>query len=201
MTTALKMGPADHGRLMDWEEYITSEWESGYQYELVDGRLYVSPMPEAPQGVIEFWLFYKLIAYAIQRPEVINFVYNKTRVFIPNRPRITSLEPDVSCYSDFPHDRPLGEIDWRNTSPILVAEVLSPNDPNKDLVRNIPLYLAVPTIREYWILDNRTNPDQPSLRVHRRRGQRWQNVIEVGFGETYTTRLLPGFSVILDPRQ
>jgi hypothetical protein len=37
----------------------------------------------------------------------------------------------------------------------------------------------------------------PDVIVHRRYRGRWQ-VIEVGFGETYTTRLLPGFKLLLD---
>src|SRR5262245_44920815 len=108
MTTALKIGPVDHGRLLTWEEFATSDWEEGFQYELVDGRLYVSPLPDAPQGLVEHWLFTKLFTYSARHPEVLNFVYNKARVFVPNRPRITSLEPDVTCYSDFPLDLPLG---------------------------------------------------------------------------------------------
>jgi Uma2 family endonuclease len=199
--TALKIGQVDHGRILTWEEFATSEWEDGYRYELIDGRLYVSPVPNAPQGLAEHWLFTKVSHYSLLHPEILNFVHFRARVFVPNRPRVTSLEPDVTAYEDFPLDLPFGEVNWQDVSPILVAEVLSPDDPNKDLVRNIPLYLAVPTIREYWVLDNRTNPDQPSLRVFRRRGRRWQTAIEMGFGETYTTRLLPGFSLILDPRR
>ena len=60
--------------------------------------------------------------------------------------------------------------------------------------------LAVPTIREYWVLDGRPDPDHPTMLVHRRHGQRWR-IIEVGFGETYTTKLFPGFKLVLDPRR
>jgi Uma2 family endonuclease len=201
MTTALRIGPADHGRLLTWDEFAHSEWESGFQYELVDGRLYVSPVPDMPQDVVQGWLYLHLALYAKQHPELLSYVSSKARVFIPNRPRITALEPDVAGYDDVPADLPLGELRWQDYTPCLVVEVLSPNDPNKDLVRNVPLYLAVPSIREYWILDNRVNADEPTLLVYRRRGRRWQNVIEVGFGETYTTRLLPGFSLTVDPRQ
>jgi Uma2 family endonuclease len=186
---------------LSWEEFAAAEWAEGFQYELVDGRLYVTPAPDAPQGLADYWLHAKMFAYSARHPQVLNFVYNKARVFVPNRPGVTSLEPDVACYHDFPLDLPWGDIRWQDVSPLLVAEILSPNDPNKDLVRNVPLYLAVPTIREYWILDNRANADEPSLHVHRRRGRRWQNVIQVGFGETYTTRLLPGFTLLLDPRR
>ncbi len=62
------------------------------------------------------------------------------------------------------------------------------------------LYLRVPSIREYWILDPRTDADHPSLLVYRRRGARWQRPLAVAGGDTYTTRLLPDFSLVLDVR-
>jgi hypothetical protein len=68
-------------------------------------------------------------------------------------------------------------------------------------VRNRELYLEVAAIREYWMLDQRTDPDQPTLTVLRRRGTRWGPAITVGPGEAYTTRLLPGFRLVVDPHQ
>jgi len=85
-------------------------------------------------------------------------------------------------------------------NPILVVEVLSKKRPEKDLVRNVELYLEVSSIKEYWILDPRIDPDRPSLLVYRRRGKSWQKPIEVPFGGTYQTpRVLPGFSLVVDP--
>jgi Uma2 family endonuclease len=201
MTTLLKIGPADHGRPMDYEDFATAAWEEGYQYELIDGKLYVSPLPNAPQGVTERWLFRKLDAYSLRHPEVINFLYNKARIFIPDRPGITVPEPDVAAYNDFPLHLPPEEIHWQDTSPFLVAEVLSLDDPSKDLLRNVELYLQVLTIREYWIIDTREAASRPTMLVYRRRGKAWQRVIKVAYGETYSTRLLPGFELILDPRR
>ena len=66
-------------------------------------------------------------------------------------------------------------------------------------LRNVELYLRVPSIREYWIFDPRQDPDRPTLRVYRRRGSRWQRPVDVAPGETYTTPLLPGFALLLDP--
>jgi hypothetical protein len=37
------------------------------------------------------------------------------------------------------------------------------------------------------------------MRVHRRYGERWK-VIDLAYGDTYTTRLLPGFTLTIDPR-
>jgi Uma2 family endonuclease len=201
MATVTKIGPADHGRPMTLDEFLTGSYEPGYKYELIDGKLYVSPEPNLPQGLIEHWLLRKLDRYSDEHPEVLNWLHSKTRVFVPGRRRVTCPEPDVAAYHDFPLDRDYRDIRWQDVSPVLVVEVLSPEAPEKDLVRNVELYLQVPSIREYWILDCRDDPNHPTLLVYRRRGQRWQRPIDVAPGETYTTRLLPGFELLLDPRR
>jgi Uma2 family endonuclease len=198
MGTVLHIRPADHGRPLTLEEFSAARWEDGYQYELIDGKIYVSPQPDAPQSLVEKWIYTKLDRYAEQNPEVINFVYSKARVFVPGRPGVTNPEPDVAAYRDFPLDLPWEELRWQDVSPVLVVEVLSLEDPKKDLVRNVELYLQVPTIKEYWLLDTRDSADRPSMQVRRRQGKRWRR-IDVPYRDTYTTRLLPGFEVILDP--
>jgi Uma2 family endonuclease len=200
MSTVMKLGPGDHGRPMTLEEFYSGDYQEGYWYEIIDGKLYVSPLPNMPQGLLELWLYKKLDRYSDDHLEVINLVYNKTRVEVHGRPGATIPEPDIAAYHDFPLNEPLGEVQWEEVSPILVAEILSADDPDKDLVRNVELYFEVPSIKEYWIFDNRANPDQPAMTMRRRHGKRWV-VRHYGFGETYTTRLLPGFELIIDPRR
>ncbi len=199
MATVLKIGPADHGRPMTLEEFEKGDYEEGFQYELIDGRLYVSPKPNAPHGRVELWVRRKLELYSDDHPEVINYVHPAARVFVPDRPEATVPEPDVTAYRDWPHDRPIKDLQWQDVSPILVVEVVSEDDPDKDLVRNVALYLQVPTIKEYWAIDARKDPDQPTMRVYRRSGKRWK-IIDLAYGATYTTRLLPGFTLTIDPR-
>ena len=91
------------------------------------------------------------------------------------------------------------EWNWRDVSPLLVAEILSDDTANKDLVRNRDLYLQVPSIREYWIIDPRQGTRQTILLVYRRRGRGWARVRTVVPGGTYTTPLLPGFSLVVTP--
>jgi Uma2 family endonuclease len=200
MATVLKMGPANHGQPISLDEFMAGDYEEGYQYELIDGELYVVPQPDAPQGVSEYWIARKLDHYAEKHPTIINFVYTKCRVFVPGRRKTTCPEPDVTAYHDFPLDLPLAQIRWQDVSPILVVEVLCADDPEKDLVRNVALYLQVPSIKEYWILDTLADPDHPTMRVHRRHGKKWR-IIDVAAGATYTTRLLPGFKLLLDPHR
>jgi Uma2 family endonuclease len=202
VTTELKLelGPADHGRPITNEELAAADFVVGYQYEVIDGRLFVSYEPDAPEHWVERWLLLKLYIYSLQRPDVINYVCNKPRVFVHARRRETIPEPDIAAYQGFPVELPIRELRWEDVSPLVVVEILC-GDPTKDFVRNVRLYLQVPTIREYWVIDTGDDPDRPTLYVYRRRGDRWQQRIEINYGETYTTRLLPGFELLLDPRR
>jgi Uma2 family endonuclease len=200
MSTVLKIGPADHGRPLTLEEFLAGDYAEGYKYELIDGKLYVSPQPNLPENLVERWLDRRLSAYADAHPEVINFVTSKARVFVPRRKATTTPEPDLAAYRDFPLDLPDEDLRWQDYSPVLVAEVLSGEDEAKDLVRNVQLYLQVPSIKEYWVLDIREGSSRLTLHVHRRYGKRWRTS-EHAYGDTYTTKMLPGFELTLVPRR
>jgi len=197
---AAKLGLADHGKPVRVREFESADFEEGYKYELIEGRLYVSPEARLPENQLEIWLLRKLWSYAEAHPEVINYVSNKARVIVPGTRRRTTPEPDLAAYSNVRLDAETGRVEWEDVSPILVAEVLFAADPYKDLVRNVALYLRVPSIREYWILDAQLSVVRPTLIVHRRHGARWVRR-EYAAGDTYTTKLLPAFSLLIDPNR
>jgi Uma2 family endonuclease len=199
MSTVLKIGPEGHGRPMALEAFMAADSVEGYRYELIDGKLYVSPQPNPPGALCDVWINRKLDHYAEEHPEVINWVCPKARVFVPGREDVTNPEPDAAAYHDFPFEMDFRDIRWEDVSPVLVVEVVSEDDPDKDLVRNVELYHQVPSIKEYWVLDPRDDANRPTLIAHIRHGKRWR-VKRVEFGETYTTRLLPGFELLVDPR-
>jgi Uma2 family endonuclease len=199
MTTMLKLGPADHGRRLTFEEYMGGDYAEGYQYELIDGKLYVSPLPNSPQDYVLRWLEKLLSRYSEKHPEVINHITTAARVFVPGRTDVTVPEPDLTAYQDYPHDLPIAEMRWEDFKPLLVVEILSLDDPDKDLVRNVDLYLQVPSIKEYWVLDTREDVEHPSLIAHRRYRKRWI-IDRFASDETYTTKLLPGFRLKLNVR-
>ena len=200
MATATRtIGPADAGRRMTWEEYQTTVFQEGHRYELIGGRLVVFPPPSPRHGRTWKWVYHRLNAYSDLRPDVINYVIPGSAVFIEERPDDTAPEPDIAAFRDYPLDTEDEIKSWDEVSPILVVEILSPDNAYKDLERNVELYLAVPSIMEYWIFDPRNGLANTTMRVYRRRGRRWQRPIDLGPGETYTTKLLPGFSLLIDP--
>jgi Uma2 family endonuclease len=199
MRTQLYLTPADHGRPLTYDEFLRAGAQEGYRYELIDGRLCVSPIPNMPHEVLCKWLERLLDRYAEAHPEVINFVSSPARIFVPGRADVTAPEPDLAAYRDFPREVPLARLRWQDFSPVLVIEILSEDNEEKDWERNLELYLQVPSIREYWVLDPLADPDRPSLTVYRRRGARWQKPIRVAAGGRYTTPLLPDFTLVLDP--
>ena len=194
----LRLTPADAGREMSLEAFEHATGKEGWRYELIDGRIEVSPVPDLPHDCVLEWLNERLRAYRDARPDVVNKISTHARVYIPGRRAATCPEPDLAAYRSFPFHLPIQLRRWRDVSPILVVETLS-DDRRKDLDRNVRLYREVPSIREYWILDPHNDADHPTMRVYRRRGRSWQRPIDVSFGATYTTPLLPGFTLIVDP--
>lgn len=195
----LKLGPLDHGRRLSRTAFDEAEYDLGFRYEIIDGRLYVSPLPNMPEHRLERWLTRAVERYSDTHPEVINFVATKGRVFLPEAVRLTVPEPDLAAFSDFPEDTEIDEADWEDVSPILVAEILVGGSIEKDLGRNPPLYLAVPSIREYWVLDGSTSAREPTLIQHQRRGKRW-GVTTYPFDSMFTTDLLPSFKLRINPK-
>src|SRR2546421_1440024 len=123
-----RLGPADHGRPITNAELAVCPGESGYRFEVIDGRLYVSYQPDLPEDFVDSWLFRHLLLYSLERPSVINYVTRRARVFVPGRPGETIPEPDLAAYQDFPLEQPVNELEWEAVSPLLVAEVLSRQD-------------------------------------------------------------------------
>jgi Uma2 family endonuclease len=200
MRTRLHLTHADHGRALSWDDFIGADFEEGYRYEMIEGRVFVSPIPNMPHNSYEKWLERTLFAYAQGHPEVLRHVTGPARVFLPDDTEgVTAPEPDLACYDEYASNPYDSDADWRDYSPVLVVEVISPDTADKDLVRNRRLYLQVPSIREYWVLDPRQGVEGLTLLVYRRRSRRWEACRTVAAGGTYTTPLLPGFSLLLDP--
>src|ERR1700688_2158051 len=164
-TMATVLGPTDHGRAMSFDEYMAANYREGYHYELIDERLYVSPHMGPAQAFMDHWLFFKLHDYEVKHPEIINCVTNKALVCVSKRNKATVVGPSIVAYRNLPQERSWVDLRWQDVSPLIVVEVLCIDDPEKDTVRNVELYLQVSSIKEYWLIDTRESAEQPAMRA------------------------------------
>ena len=138
---AIVIGPDDQGLEMSLEEFEKAIGAEGFKYELIDGRVEVSPLPDLLHDTFEMRLMLLLWRFIDLHPEIANYASPKARIFVPGHRRATCPEPDVSLFPDVPwNQRPL-RVNWRDVSPIVVAEVISPGNTSKDLVRKTSSFI------------------------------------------------------------
>jgi Uma2 family endonuclease len=182
--THLRLGKADHGRIISAEEFAEAEFDEPYSYEREGGRLVVL-LPEGygHQSASEPWRD-ALVLYKVRNPGVVRHVFSGAWVRPDeDRDRIG----DIGVYlTATPETEPGVE-----PIPDLVFEIVSPGKANRtrDYVtkRAIDESLGV---KEYVIVD---------------RFERRVTVLTLGEGgydervltdaDTYTSPLLPGFEV------
>lgn len=196
-TLQLHLGHGDHGRELTYDEFMAGNYEEGYRYELIEGRLYVSPAANYPHEWLRKHINHLLNLYQGEQPEKIAGLFCASRVFIPGKTKTTCPEPDFALYETCPPGR---HIKWEEISPLIVVEIVSPDNSDKDHVRNVELYQQVPSIREYWVFDRCGEDDGPTLRVYHRgtARQKWK-IADYGPRDTYSTALLPGFKLPVCP--
>lgn len=186
------LGPADAGRALGLDEFELAAFTHGFRYQLVAGRLLVTPAPNKPEVEVEDWFLDLLKAYAREHPEVLRKVLARARIIARSAGADTNVEPDVTAYREW-----ASAPSWEAVTPSLVVEVVSGSRKKKDTVRNRKIYARVLSIQEYWIVDSRTKP-APTLLALRRSvdGDGWVEHA-VPPGGTYRTALLPGLVVDL----
>ena len=153
--------------------------------EFTDGVLEVLPMPTPKHQAILRFLLFALAAFLHPRGGTVFFA--ALRMLIrPGKYR----EPDLLAVLDAADPR-IGTAFWRGAD--LVMEVVSPDNPERDLVVKRADY-AEGGIPEYWIV----NPLDATITV--------LCLTEAGYtehglfhrGETATSALLPDFAVAVD---
>ena len=71
VTSTIRIGPADNGRLMTLEEFLEAEEQAGYRYELARGVLEVTHVPNDPHGLTVWILLSAIAVYSREHPGVI----------------------------------------------------------------------------------------------------------------------------------
>ncbi|MFN0135173.1 MAG: Uma2 family endonuclease [Phycisphaerae bacterium] len=135
-----RIGPRDHGRRMDLDEFAPAQVEPGYLYELENGVVVVD-VPGVPhERVIEF-VREELAFYRRANPGVINMVSGGSGSVVRAWALQSERHPDVSIYlSPPPSDDPQAWDDWM---PDIVIEVVSKSSAKRDYERKPKDYFAV----------------------------------------------------------
>jgi Uma2 family endonuclease len=188
LTPHLVLGPQLAGISLTPEEFdAIEEVDREYRYELINGRLIVTPPPlEAERGPNEE-LGFLLRLYRTQHPQgsaLDGTLPEQTVVTRKNRRRAdrviwTGLGRQPDPQSDLPS---------------IVAEWVSESkrDWLRDYIEKVEEYREI-GIAEYWIFDR----FRRTLTVYRGSAAAPEKLI-VHEGESYRTPLLPGFELALD---
>lgn len=168
-------------RVWSEDEYLA--YDENRLIEFSDGNVEELPMPTSSHQFIML-AFYGLLAAFVtpQRAGRVTVAPIKLRI-APKRYR----EPDVMFLRTI-RSKEIGEQFWSGAD--LVMEVVSPSNPNHDLVTKRSEY-AVSGISEYWIIDPRTR----RVTVLALQGQEYVEHGQFNAGEIATSLLLPGFEV------
>ncbi|MBX6316159.1 MAG: Uma2 family endonuclease [Isosphaeraceae bacterium] len=183
-----RIGPADHGREMTLDEFREAEEEPGYRYELAQGVLEVTEVPNDPHGEIVWRLIRALARYDQQHPGLIHRAggAGEFRLWLPGR--ISGRNPDVAVVLRGTPKNPRGR-----RPPALVMEVVSEESEahQRDYHTKREEYLAY-GLFEYWIVD----PEARRVTVLLRDGPIWVERVFVA-GQAAEGLVLPGFAVPL----
>jgi len=176
-------GPHSNGILMTPKEFDRADFEDGWRYELIDGRLFVSPFPLENERDPNEELGFLLRNYWQHHPTCLDgTVFEQTVKVFENRRRA-----DRAIWAG------LGRQPRKGETPTIVVEFVSAGKRarQRDYEEKREEYLAVGVI-EYWIIDR----FERTLTIFKKRGKSYQKRV-VKEKQVYTTDPLPGFELPL----
>jgi carbonic anhydrase/acetyltransferase-like protein (isoleucine patch superfamily)/Uma2 family endonuclease len=165
-----------------WSEHEYLALDSNRLVEFSHGRLEVLPMPSDTHQSIVGFLYTVLLAFAQQMSGVVRFAPLRLRLW-PGKIR----EPDLMLLRDA-NDPRRQDAYW--TGADLVVEVVSEDDPGRDLITK-RLEYAQAGIPEYWIVD----PRGDRITVLRLEGDTYRVHGQFEVGAVATSATLPGLTV------
>ena len=170
--------------VLTYEDYRNAPDDE--RYELLEGELVLTAAPNLAHQKVLFRMARLVEDFVLER--------GLGEVFIAPTDVVLSdtnvVQPDVLFVSK---DRKsiLGADNIRG-APDLVVEVISPSNPERDLVRKREIY-ARHGVGEYWIAD----PDARSMRVMVLEGEAYRVAGEYGIGDTLTSSTLKGLDLVV----
>ena len=168
--------------ILTYEDYLNAPDDE--RYELLDGELVMIAAPNIAHQRAVLRLT-RLLSDFVEEKELGEVFVAPTDVVLSET---NVVQPDVIFIST---DR-MSIVDTDNIkgSPDLVVEIISPNNPERDLVRKRGIY-ARHGVEEYWIAD----PEARSVRVMTLEGNAYLEAAEYGMGDVLTSSTLTGLAL------
>ena len=176
MTTDVKITYSDYKDL-----------DSDRQYEVIGGRLILSPAPRPSHQQLVGQMFYFLTSYV--KPRGLGRVLGAPCDIILSEQDV--VQPDVFFIAT-QRLKIIGE-EGIHGGPDLCVEELSPRTARRDREAKRKLY-SLHGVREYWIVD----PDATRIEVYRLQADPAKPYALYGAGDTLTSSLWPDFTLPID---
>ena len=168
--------------ILTYEDYLNAPDDE--RYELLDGELVMIAAPNIAHQKALFRMARLLEDFVLEK--------ELGEVFIASTDVVLSdtnvVQPDVIFVST--ERKSIVDADNIKGSPDLVVEIISPNNPERDLVRKRGIY-ARHGVGEYWIAD----PEALSIRVMVLEGNEYREAGEFGMGDILTSCALEGLEL------
>ena len=164
--------------VLTYEDYRNTPDDQ--RYELLDGELVVLPTPNIAHQVTLGDLLCELFDFL--KDKELGEAFLRVAVVLSDT---NVVEPDITFVSSSRMD--IVETDNIRGAPDLVVEIISPSNPERDVVRKRDIY-ARHGVGEYWIAD----PDARSIRVMALEGSTYSIIGEYEAGDKLTSPTLKG---------
>ena len=168
----------DNATILTYEDYRNTPDDQ--RYELLDGALVVLPTPNIAHQRVLGDLSFALHDFV--REKRVGAAFLRVAVVLADT---NVVEPDITFVSASRMD--IVESDNIRGAPDLVVEIISPSNPERDVVRKRDIY-ARNGVGEYWIVD----PEARSIRVMTLEGSTYSIIGEYGAGDQLTSAALKG---------
>jgi Uma2 family endonuclease len=164
------------------QQYLRLSGQTNRLIEYADGHIEIVPMPTDDHQAILQWLLRVLETFMMARGGVVRVAPLRLRL-----PSGRHREPDLLVLREATDARRQNDY-WRGAD--LVAEVISPDDPERDTVVKRADYAAA-RIPEYWLIDPRVD----EVIVLRLVGDAYTEHGRFGRGQVATSALLPDLAI------
>ncbi|MBV9496244.1 MAG: Uma2 family endonuclease [Acidobacteria bacterium] len=178
------MTVAPTSKKLTYEDYLDLPERDGEHYEIIDGELFVTPSPiEKHQRIVVNLLHFlsnHVFEHRCGRLYVMPFdvVLSSHDVVQPDLLYITKERAAAATQKNL------------QGAPDFVVEILSDATKKADEGAKLRRYELF-GVNEYWIVD----PKSDRVRVHLRKGDRLEQVMNAGAGDTLTSAFFPGFEL------